>query len=422
MSGDSEPEPSTTEPASDPPEAARPSIVARIFAVLIPAVICLAGAGLAAVLVATRPTAERAAPEQAGLPVRVETLQPTDERVVVRAQGQVIAARQVIMQPELSGRVTWMSPELVPGGRFRAGDTLVRIDARDYRTALEQQQAQIENSNLSVTTEESRRLIAEREWALLERERNAASEAGRQLALREPQVRAAQASLRAAQSGLRQAQTNLSRTVLRAPFDSLVIGANVDVGQLVGPSSQVATLVGTAHFWVRVSIPMEQLQHVHLPRGDSPGSPGIVTQRVGQSGRVVRNGRVIRLLGDLDPVGRMARVLVEIDDPLGGERELPMLLGAYVDVEIQAGMLEGVFRIPRAALHADDRVHLFGGGALALAPVEIAWRDEDTLLVRGLRAGDELVLSPISPPIAGTPLRRAEARETTASAEGAQAP
>ncbi|MCA9604410.1 MAG: efflux RND transporter periplasmic adaptor subunit, partial [Myxococcales bacterium] len=330
---------------------------------------------------------------------------------------------QVVMQPELNGRVTWMNEELLPGGRLAEGDTLVRIDARDYQAALEQQRAQVASSQLNVSTEESRRVIAEREWALLERERNAASESGRQLALREPQTQAAEASLRAARSGLRQAQTNLSRTSLRAPFDSIVISENVDVGQLVGPATQLATLVGTDHFWVRVSIPMEQLRHVTLPSEGTPGSTATVTQHVGESDAIVRSGRVIRLLGDLDPVGRMARVLVEIENPLGAEGDLPMLLGATVDVEIEAGTLEGVYRIPRAALHAENQVHLFGGGSLALQDVDVVWRDDESVLVRGLTSGDELVLSTVSPPIEGTRLRRAEPEpETTASAEEPASP
>lgn len=414
------------EPVSETYQSS-PGTVARIFAVLIPAGICVAGIAFAGVLVATRPAAERAAPQSQGIPVRVETVQPSDEAVTIRAQGQVIAARQVVMQPELNGRVTWMSDDLVPGGRLAAGDTLVRIDPRDFRAALEQQRAQVENSRVNVSTEESRRLIAEREWALLERERTGASEGGRELALREPHTRAAEASLRAARSGLQQAQTNLSRTSLRAPFDSIVIAENVDVGQLVGPASQLATLVGTEHFWVRVPIPMEQLRFIRLPNGEATGSEATVRQHVGESDEIVRTGRVVRLLGDLDPVGRMARVLVEIDDPLGPAGELPMLLGASVDVEIEAGVLEGVFRIPRSALHASDQVHLFGGGALAIQDVRVAWREDESLLVRGLTPGDEIILSTVSPPIAGTALRRveelnAEASQPTASAEGASNP
>ncbi len=397
------------EPAVEAPAANAPSMIARISAVLIPALICIAGVAFAGAMIATRPDAERTDPEAAGVPVRVQPLAASSESVAVRAQGQVIAARQIVLQPELSGRITWMNDELVPGGRLSEGDTLIRIDPRDYRAAVEQQRAQVENSRLSVSQEESRRVIAEREWELLDRERGGASERGRRLALREPHARAAEASLRASQSSLRQARTNLSRTSLRAPFDCLVLNENVDVGQLVAPTSQIATLVGTEHFWVRVAIPMDQLRWIRLPSNGEPGSGATVIARVGESDTISRQGTVVRLLGDLDPVGRMARVLVQVDDPLGAEGELPLLLGASVDVEIEAGTLDDVYRIPRGALHAGNRVHLFGGGELTIREVTVTWREEETLLVRGLAPGDELVLSRVIPAIAGTSLRRVEA-------------
>lgn len=398
-----------TAPAEEP---ARPSVVKRIFAVLIPAGICMLGVAFAGLMVATRPQAERTEEENLGLPVRTRALQPMEADVHVDAQGEVVAARRVVMQPELSGRVIAMNEELVPGGRLAEGDTLIRIDPRDYRAALEQQQAQLENSRVQLTQEESRRVIAEREWALLGRGASGASEDGRALALRQPQVRSAEASVRAARSAITQARTNLSRTTLDAPFDALVQAESVDIGQLVGPTSQVATLVGTEHFWVQVSIPLSSLARIRVPgfNGDA-GSSALVYQDVGEGQRIERSGRVLRLLGDLDPVGRMARVLVEIDDPLGLQREepgRPILIGAFVHVRIEAGHLDGVFEIPREALHAGDVVHLFGDGHLALSEVDVVWRREDSVLVRGLEAGAELVLSPIAVPVEGTLLRRVD--------------
>ncbi len=187
---------------------------------------------------------------------------------------------------------------------------------------------------------------------------------------------------------------------------------SVELGQLVGPTARLATLVGTDHFWVQVSLPFESLSAVRVPGVNAAvGSAARVVQTVG-AGTVERAGTVVRLLSDLDPAGRMARVLVEIDDPLGlarppEERGLPMLLGASVQVEIDAGVLPSAFEVPRVALREGDVVWLVGAdGRLAVRPVRVAWREREAVLVgEGLAAGDRVISSPVPSAVAGMALR-----------------
>ncbi|MFK7991400.1 MAG: efflux RND transporter periplasmic adaptor subunit [Sandaracinaceae bacterium] len=412
----------------------KPSFAIRLFSVVFPGVVCLVGIAFAGLMVSTRPDAERTDTEATGVPVRLLEVAASSEDVVVRGQGQVIAAQQVRVQPEVSGRITWVNENLVPGGLVSQRDRLFRVDTRDYRAALAQQQAQLASAQLALSQEGSRRTIAEREWALLNGQ-GGGSESGRQLALRGPQQESAQAQLRAAQSGVAQARTNLGRATVTAPFDAVVQIETAELGQLVTPAAQIATLIGTEHFWVQVSIPVEQLAWVQVPRGETPGSEAVVTQLVGESGEIQRTGRVVRLMSDLDPVGRMARLLIEIDDPLGlasngivrgDASSLPMLIGGFVRVSIGAGTVEGVVEVPRGAVHDGGIVYLMNEASeLVLQPVETVWGRDETLLVRGIPDGAQVVTSTVSPPVPGTQLRRIEeevgAAEPAAS-EGETAP
>ncbi|MBI2896145.1 MAG: efflux RND transporter periplasmic adaptor subunit [Deltaproteobacteria bacterium] len=382
----------------------------RILRALLP--LLALGVGLAVFigLVRSRPSAERAARPSLGAPVRVLSAKAADHPLAIQAQGQVIPARQVVLAAELTGRVIWQNPELVPGGILREGDLLARIDPRDFRTALEREHATLETNRVLVQTEERRRAVAEREWQLMEREGVSASAEGRSLSLREPQLRSAQATVAASQAQLSQARLTLSRTTLRAPFNATVLDRSVELGQLVGPSVRLATLVGTDDFWVQVALPLEALSSIRV---GEDGSTARVVQVVGER-TIERTGHVVRLLKDLDPAGRMARVLVEIDDPLGLEldpeaRGLPLLLGASVRVGIDAGVARSVFEIPRAALRDGDVAWIVHDGRLAVRPVRIAWRREDTVLVAsGLADGDLVIVSPFAGAVQGMAVRVVE--------------
>jgi len=385
------------------------------------AVVLAVGVLAATWLISTPPQPERRHEEAAVPLVRVLDAEPVSYRVTLAAMGTVVPAQEVALFPQVTGRIVEQSPGLVPGGVFRQGDTLLRIDPRDYRIAVKQQEAALERARLELRLETGRKVIAEREWKLLEADIPDIQEY-RELALREPHQRNAAASLAAAEAALELAELNLERTVIRAPFNAIVQEEFVDEGQLVSPQTRLATLVGTDRFWVQVSIPVDRLRWIDLPQDGKPAAPDVrITQETGPDVTIERHGRLLRLLGDLDPAGRMARVLVSIEDPLvlarkAGQRGPGLMLGAYVRVEIMGRTLRDVFVVPRTAIREGDRLWVLDeDDALRFRDVTIAWRSgEEVVVSEGLQRGERVVVTPLASPIPGMKLRpQAEAAPTS---------
>jgi hypothetical protein len=159
-----------------------------------------------------------------------------------------------------------------------------------------------------------------------------------------------------------------------------------------------------------VSVPVASLRTIRVRSGDEPGSAATIVQRVGQ-GSIERRGEVIRQLPDLDPGGAMARVLVRIENPLGNDGELPLLLGSFVDVAIKAQPIDEAIRVPRAALHNGREVFVMNEqNLLEIRNVEIAWGEPDAVLITGgLAPNERVVVSRIATPIPNMLLRTAEA-------------
>jgi multidrug efflux pump subunit AcrA (membrane-fusion protein) len=419
----------------------------RWLTVVLVVVLLLAGIGGAAAFVKTKSEPAKE-PEAVTLPiVEVQAIHVGTHALELDLQGVVKPARQVILQPEVGGRIVWHDPALVPGGRVRAGQVLVRIDARDYALALQQQVAQVEAQRLNLEVERGRKRVAEKEWSLFaSRRQQAAGQQGtseadksqgkpptkQPLALREPHVKSAEVALQAAKSSVRRAQLTLSRTTLVAPFNAFVQTESVDTGQLVGPQSRLATLVGTDVFWVQVSIPVDKLSYIEWPQADQPGSRARLWIDTGR-GRIVRSGRVVRLLGDLDPAGRMARLIIEVRDPFGLEKrtaasttitaqpdemdageptrsELPLLLGSYVHVDVEGKQLSDVAEIPRRALRRDNTVWLLNAkNELLIKRVRVVWSTSESVILRGpLATGDRIVISRLTAPVEGMSVRVAD--------------
>jgi multidrug efflux pump subunit AcrA (membrane-fusion protein) len=264
-------------------------------------------------------------------------------------------------------------------------------------------EAALAEARAALEIERGRQVIAKREWELFGEEISEGD--GRDLALREPQLRQAEARIASAASGLDAVRLDLSRTEIRVPFDALVVSESAEVGQRVSQTTAVAELVGVEQFWVRASLPLSRLPAVTAPAG-TPRSARVVLAP-GLGGEVVREGRLLRSLGRVDPDGRMAQVLIAVEDPLGLAGGPAIPLGSYVRVEIEAGSLEDAVRIPRHGVRENDELWVVDGDdRFQVRHAEILWRQDEELAVRDVfEPEDRLILSALVSPVPGMVLR-----------------
>ncbi|MBK8261471.1 MAG: efflux RND transporter periplasmic adaptor subunit [Nannocystis sp.] len=364
-------------------------------------------AGLvAANLVASKPTPSRAELARPEVKVTVLRARPGPQPVVVAAMGEVKAAHELVIQPEVSGRVTERSEHLIPGGIVREGELLVRLDGRDIGAAVAAQQAAVAQASLQLADERSRKQVAESEWA---GRSDALDAEAREIALREPHIQSGKASLGSARAQLDKARRDRGRTVVRAPFDAVVKDVSAEPGQIATPQTRLATLVNVDRYWVEVAVPVASLAHLDIPGVNVTGlrgAPAQITHETGPGQRISRVGYIERLLSGVDGRGRMARLLIAVEDPLAlgvgpANRPLPLLLGAFVRVELGGQAIADAVALPRTALVDGAAVWLVVDGKLARRDVAVVWRDPRRVLVQGLRAGDAVMLTPLATPTEG---------------------
>ncbi|BCR06463.1 hemolysin D [Desulfuromonas versatilis] len=412
------------------PTSQQASPLARALRLLLPVAVLGAGVAIALWLLETKPQAKPRPQGRNATLVEVRPVLFGPQATRIEAMGTVKAAREVQLRPQVSGEILEISADLIPGGHFREGQRLLRIDPTDYRLALRQLSSEVAKVESELQMEQGNQLVAQREFELLG---EAVSPEEKSLMLRQPQLQTLRASLEAARAKLEQAGIDLKRTEIEAPFNAVVMSREVNLGARVTPTSTLATLVGTDEYWVEVSVPVSQLRWIRVPRGQSEqGSLVRVYDRAAWGEGVYRQGRVIRLAAGLEEQGRMARLLVRVEDPLNLKTEnagqRAMLLNSYVRVEIEGEQLPSAAAIERGLIRDGDSVWVMDGeGRLEIRPVTIAFRGSEQVLVSaGLTPEDRLVVSDLPAPVAGMALRLngepGTAPERTAAAPSQAAP
>ncbi|MHC4792795.1 MAG: efflux RND transporter periplasmic adaptor subunit, partial [Planctomycetota bacterium] len=212
------------------------------------------------------------------------------------------------------------------------------------------------------------------------------------------------------------AELALERTTIESPFNGLVRADEVEIGQVVSPQSRIATIVGTDRFDVLVSVPLDKLDWIRIdPDDPEANSEARIVLELGDGRTIERSGRVDRLLGEVERAGRLARVRILVEDPLGledaGSRDEtldPLLLGSYVRVEITGPPVEGVLELPRAVVRNNESIWVMDAGRrLRFRDLDVIVGRPDTVLARvALEPGDEIVSSPLPVAIPGMPLER----------------
>lgn len=290
----------------------------KIQSRIVPVLIILTLASLIATgFIVTRPRAELGEAPDPRIPVETIALEAINEDVTIHTMGTVIPAKKVTIQPEINGRITWISEALIPGASVKKDQILAKIDSRDYQIALSQERARLQEARSALEIELGRQEIAREEWELMKKT-GSLSGTENTLVLRKPQLENVQAMVTAAEDAAYQAEINLQRTVIKVPFNATILAKNAELGQLVSPQHAIATLVGNDTFWVQASIPMKHLPFVKIrnPPGGERGSTATVIQDLGDDSTIEKKGEVIQILTELTSGGRMAGLLVEVADPL----------------------------------------------------------------------------------------------------------
>lgn len=381
------------------------SIGKRIWQYVLP-ILVLAGALYGAQrLIASRPEAQRRKQPERVTSVRVVAPVLTTFTPEIEAMGQAQPAQHVVLRAEVGGRVTMLHPEWEAGGRFRKGELLVALEREDYEAALAEAQSRLAQANLQLDLDIQRQQAAEDE--LLQSGETLPEGAGRRIALREPQVKAARSAVAAAQAAVGRAQRNLDRTQLHAPFDAVLLAKGVDVGSVVSPQAMVAELAAIHRFHLEAAFPPGQLRWLPetTANGRFAGEPPVAVHVHTGGGTFTREGKMIRVLGDVD--GNMARVLVEIPDPLHDDGDMqPLLLGMYGRCMLPGRELQDVLLIPRRALHDDKEVWVAGEGDRLekRMPELLLTRDDVVVVGSGLPRDARIIVSPLVAAVEGMPL------------------
>lgn len=285
-----------------------------------------------------RPAAR--APLVEALPARAGAL-PIEEVL----PGMVRARNQVLIRPEISGRVIEVRAE--SGEAVRRGQPLVRLDDSEARERLRGAEADVRLAEAAAAASRARAaelaMRVERTRALAQQELVSAQELESleaQLAALEAGARESEARVEQARATLEERRSELAKSLVRAPVGGRLGERRAEVGMLVGPADVLFEVGDLDELIVEVNLTEEMLARV------ATGQTALIESR-DRAAEPVR-AELARISPFLAEASFTARGEIDVDN-----REGRLRPGMFVSVRILVGESRRATLVPVSAIWED---------------------------------------------------------------------
>lgn len=359
--------------------------------------------------------------EERSFSARVIRLEPQTISPVLTAYGEVRSRRTLELRATAAGQIVDLAPDFADGTRVSAGQLLVRTDPADAKSALDLARAtlregeveardaartvEIARANLTLAEEQValRQAAYDRQKGIGDRGFGTATDietaelalatanqslgAGRQaVAQAEARVDKAATALDRLTLAVADAERRLAETELRAEFDGVLSAVTAVGGGFVAKTEKLAVLIDPDDLEVSFRVSTAQFRDLAATDGQIAQLP--VTASLDLYGAPVSAEGMLSRVDATVGAGLSGRlVFARLEQPRG------LKPGDFVTVAVEEPPLQGVMRLPAAAVGPDGMLLLVGAGdRLETAPADVLRREGNEVILRvGALAGREVV-------------------------------
>jgi RND family efflux transporter MFP subunit len=346
----------------------------------------------------------------------VTQVYPSQAFTMLNASGYVVAQRKAAVASKVTGQLVSLYVE--EGSRVKKGELIARLENNDVTAARDQTKA-----NLNAARYNLEQAKAELHDATLSFNRNKdliehgyisqadydASEARYKKA--NAAVEAAEAAVKANTAALQGANVAIEYTLIRAPFDAVVLTKNADIGDIVTPigaaanaKAAVVTVADMSSLQVEVDVSESNIHQVKV------GQPCEIQLDALPDSRF--RGEVHMIVPTADRT--KATVLVKIRFIDKDNRILPEMSAkaSFLSREVKSDEQK-----PRTALNPESLitrdgkqfVFLIKGNRVVKTPITTGAKLGDMIeVLSGAKAGDRVVLKPLDKMRDGLSIKVAE--------------
>lgn len=172
---------------------------------------------------------------------------------------------------------------------------------------------------------------------------------------------------------IKNAEINLSKFNIRAPYDGILIEANVDPGTVIRQGQNLGVFIKPNNYELEVAISSDLVDKIDIGQKAELSFDKYFDK--------VWDGKVSRINRTVNTESQLSSVFVKINS---GD----LKNGMFIHTKIHASDVNDAIEISRSALFDEDKVFLVKDDLLIEKPVKIRHQSKNTAIITGLKNGD----------------------------------
>jgi multidrug efflux pump subunit AcrA (membrane-fusion protein) len=315
--------------------------------------------------------------------VFVNSVENQEIPVIISANGNVVAKNRIEIFSEVQGVLNTSNKAFKPGVTYSKGQVLLSINSDEFYASLQSQKSNLYNLITAVLPD--LRLDFPKEfktWELYLKsfDMNKSVPKLPEFSSNKEKYFISGRGILTAYYNVKNLEVRLSKHQIRAPFSGVLTEVLVTNGSLVRVGQKLGEFINTGVYEMEVSVNAEFADMIRVGKSVTLTSANKLK---------IYSGKVVRVNAKLDQVSQTINVYIEL-------KHADLKEGMFLEANLQAKTISNAIEISRKLLVDNESVYTVRqDSVLTLAKIEPVYFSAETVVIKGLRSDEKILVEPL---------------------------
>lgn len=346
------------------------------------------GAYFASQSIANNEKKKRPTPAKVVKTVFTDTVQNSTVKIVIPANGSLVAQRRVELYSEVQGVFKTSGKLFKPGQEYRRGENLIRIDASEYYASVQSSKSNLYNSIAAIMPDlrlDFPEVFQKWDTYLSGFDLNKTTPKLPEMTSDKENYFITGRGIVSNYYNVKNLEQRLSKYNIRAPFSGILTEALVTEGSLIRSGQKLGEFIDPSVYEMEVALSKTYANLLKV------GEPVVLNNL---DNTETYTGRVSRVNGSIDATTQTITAYIEVKNKTLKE-------GMYLEANLDAKQESDAIEVNRSLVLEGNQIFVVKDSVLDIIDVNPVYFSDTKVVLKNIPNGTVIVAKPISGAYAG---------------------